>query len=62
MADTEGDTQMISLILPDPSKDSLRMRVSLESLTGMCVRDWTVRAYVAGRVLRCSGRVWTDCR
>ena len=31
----EGDTQMMSLILPEPRSESLRMRVSLESRTGI---------------------------
>lgn len=39
----EGETQMISRILPEPIKDSLRIRVSLESRTGMCVLDWMVK-------------------
>jgi hypothetical protein len=44
MLEIEGETQMISLILPVPIRDSLRILVSLESLTGMCVLDWMVRA------------------
>lgn len=36
---TEGDTQIISLIFPEPIKDSLNILVSFESLTGIWVRD-----------------------
>lgn len=43
-ADTEGLMQMINLILPWPSRESLRMRVSLEFLKGICVRDLSMSA------------------
>lgn len=33
----EGDTHIMSLILPDPSKESLRILVNFESRTGICV-------------------------
>jgi len=32
---TEGDTQIMSLIFPDPIRDSLRILVSFESRTGI---------------------------
>ena len=35
----EGDTQMINLIFPEPSKESLKILVSFESRTGICVLD-----------------------
>ena len=58
----EGETQMISRILPEPIKDSLRILVSLESRTGMWVRDWMVKDLMGREVRRCSGRAWRDCR
>lgn len=39
MLEKEGEMHIMSLILPEPSKDSLRILVSFESLTGMCVLD-----------------------
>lgn len=40
----EGLMQMMNLILPCPSRESLRMRVSLEFLKGMWVRDLSMSA------------------
>ena len=42
----EGDTQMISLIFPEPISDSLKILVNFESLTGICVLDWIVNDYI----------------
>jgi hypothetical protein len=39
MLENEGETQIISLIFPEPKKDSLKILVNLESLTGICVLD-----------------------
>jgi hypothetical protein len=36
--------QIMNLILPWPSRESLRIRVSLEFLKGMWVRDLSIRA------------------
>ena len=35
MLEKDGETQIISLILPEPKKDSLKILVSFESLTGI---------------------------
>lgn len=43
-ADIEGLMQIMNLILPCPSRESLRMRVSLEFLKGMWVRDLSMSA------------------
>jgi hypothetical protein len=43
-AETEGLMQMMNLILPWPSSESLSILVSLEFLKGMCVLDLSMRA------------------
>jgi hypothetical protein len=43
-AEMEGLMQIINLILPWPSRESLKMRVSLEFLKGICVLDLSIRA------------------
>ena len=42
----EGETHIISLIFDDPISDSLKIRVSLESLKGIWVLDWLVKAEI----------------
>lgn len=43
-AEIEGLMQMINLILPCPSSESLNILVSFEFLKGMCVLDLSMRA------------------
>lgn len=43
MALTDGETQIINLILPDPSKESLKILVNFESRTGIWVLDWLLK-------------------
>ena len=43
-ADTEGDIQMMSLSLPLPISESLRILVSLEFLKGICVLALSINA------------------
>ena len=40
----EGDTQMIKQIFPGPNKESLKIRVSFESLKGIWLLDCEVKA------------------
>ena len=40
MLENEGETQIISLIFPEPKKDSLKILVNFEFLNGICVRDF----------------------
>jgi hypothetical protein len=40
LALTEGEMQTINFILPGPTKESLNILVNLESLNGICVRDF----------------------
>lgn len=41
----EGDMQTISLSFPLPLRESLRILVSFEFLKGMCVLDFSIKAY-----------------
>ena len=43
-ADTDGEIHIINLILPCPSKESLKILVSLEFLNGMWVLDFYINA------------------
>lgn len=43
-ADTDGLMQMINLIFPCPSKESLRIRVNFEFLKGIWVLDLSIKA------------------
>ncbi len=40
----DGDAHMIKRILPDPNKESLRILVNFESLKGIWLLDWAVKA------------------
>ena len=45
-ADTEGLIQIMNLIFPCPSKESLRILVSFEFLKGICVLDFSISAEI----------------
>jgi hypothetical protein len=42
--DTDGEMQIINRNLPFPISESLKIRVSLESLKGICVLDFSISA------------------
>lgn len=43
-AEIDGLIQIINLIFPCPNNESLRIRVNLEFLNGICVRDFYINA------------------
>lgn len=46
LAVTEGEIQTINFILPGPTKESLKIRVNLESLKGIWVLDFSIKAEI----------------
>ena len=58
----EGDTQIISLIFPEPIKDSLKILVNFESRTGIWVLDWMVNDYIMIALQKCNVQAWTSFR
>lgn len=62
MAETEGDTQMMRRIFPEPISESLRILVSLESRTGICDFMFPVRVWLRNCLQKCSVRASKDYR
>ena len=51
---------MIKRIFPGPKRESLNIRVSLESLKGMWLLDCEVSALIKKNLQRCNGPILRD--